>query len=79
MPRFGQAALTDQDLDNLVAFIDDQIDHPNDRGGWSMGHIGPVAEGAMAMVVGLGVLVLITRGLGSRERPEDRHRPEPTP
>jgi ubiquinol-cytochrome c reductase cytochrome c subunit len=76
MPRFGQAALSDQDLNDLAAFVADEIDRPDDRGGWAIGHIGPVAEGAIGMVVGLGGLVLVTRALGTRERPgHHRHRP----
>jgi ubiquinol-cytochrome c reductase cytochrome c subunit len=70
MPAFGRAALDDDDLDDLAAFVEGEIDHPDDRGGWSIGHIGPVAEGAVVMVLGLGSLVLVTRALGTRERPE---------
>lgn len=67
MPRFGQAALDDDELNDLAAYVENEIDEPEDRGGWSLAHIGPVAEGAAAMVLGLGVLTLIARALGTRE------------
>jgi ubiquinol-cytochrome c reductase cytochrome c subunit len=65
MPVFGRAALTDAQLDDLVAFTD-HLDHPDDRGGWALGHLGPMSEGALAIVVGLGLLVVTARWLGDR-------------
>jgi ubiquinol-cytochrome c reductase cytochrome c subunit len=65
MPVFGSAAISDRQLDDLVAFTDD-LDHLDDRGGWGLAHLGPLSEGAVAIVVGLGLLVVSVRWLGER-------------
>ncbi len=65
MPRFGSAALTDRQLDSLVRYVR-YLDHPDDRGGNPLWHLGPFAEGAVAIVLALGVVVLATRWIGTR-------------
>jgi ubiquinol-cytochrome c reductase cytochrome c subunit len=65
MPAFGPAAITPHQLSNLVAYTR-YLNHPNDRGGLALGHLGPYTEGAVAVVIGLGLLVLSTRWLGTR-------------
>ncbi len=65
MPRFGTAALTDHQLDSLVRYVR-YLDRPDDRGGSPLWHLGPFAEGAVAIVVGLGLLVLAVRWIGTR-------------
>ncbi len=65
MPRFGSAALTDDQLNSLVRYVR-YLDHPDDRGGNSLWHLGPLAEGAIAIVVGLGLVVLAVRWIGTR-------------
>ena len=40
------------------------LDHPDDRGGQPLWHLGPVAEGAVALAV-IGVLLLRLRLIGS--------------
>jgi len=42
------------------------LDHPDDRGGQPLWYLGPVAEGAIAIVLGLGLLLLVSRWIGSR-------------
>lgn len=65
MPRFGTAALSDQEVNDVVAYVR-YLDHPVDRGGDPLGRIGPLAEGAAALVVGLGLLTLASRWIGTR-------------
>jgi ubiquinol-cytochrome c reductase cytochrome c subunit len=65
MPAFGPAAVDDQDLNALVAYVR-TLDGTNDRGGDPLWHLGPIAEGGVALVVGLGVLTLATRWIGER-------------
>ncbi len=65
MPAFGHAALTPRQLDSVVRYIE-YLDHPNDRGGLSLWHFGPLAEGAVAIVIGLGILVYAVRRIGTR-------------
>lgn len=64
MPSFGASSIDDRDLDDLTGYMTADLDHPSDPGGWSLGHIGPVAEGAVALLVGLGLLAVVCRLLG---------------
>jgi ubiquinol-cytochrome c reductase cytochrome c subunit len=64
MPAFGVAALTDRQLDDLVSYVD-YLDHPKDRGGSPLHHLGPVAEGAMS-IVALGLVLLLCFWIGDR-------------
>src|SRR5437016_3133621 len=43
MPAFGAAAISDRQLDSVVAYVR-YLDHPKDRGGNPLWHLGPVAE-----------------------------------
>jgi ubiquinol-cytochrome c reductase cytochrome c subunit len=65
MPTFGRAALTDAQLQSLVRYVR-YLGHPDDRGGSPLWHIGPLAEGAIAVFVGLGLLVVAVRLIGTR-------------
>ncbi|MHB8671236.1 MAG: cytochrome bc1 complex diheme cytochrome c subunit [Acidimicrobiales bacterium] len=65
MPRFGRASFDQQQLDSIVAYVL-YLHRPRDRGGQSLGHTGPVSEGAVAWILGLGALVLVIRRLGVR-------------
>jgi ubiquinol-cytochrome c reductase cytochrome c subunit len=64
MPVFGNAALDDAQLNDTVAFVD-SLKHTDDRGGLALGHVGPVTEGAIAIVGALGLLLLATRWIGT--------------
>ena len=63
MPAFGEAALSEEELNDMVAYVD-YLDSPDDRGGEPLWHIGPLVEGLVAWVVGLGVLVLLGLWIG---------------
>jgi ubiquinol-cytochrome c reductase cytochrome c subunit len=66
MPAFGTAAISDAQLADVVAYTR-YAAHPRNRGGLALGHLGPLAEGAVAVFVALGLLVLFTRWIGTRE------------
>jgi ubiquinol-cytochrome c reductase cytochrome c subunit len=68
MPVFDKTTFSDDDAANIAAYVNELHD-PADRGGLSLGHFGPVPEGLVAIVLGLGAMVLITRMLGTRSRP----------
>jgi ubiquinol-cytochrome c reductase cytochrome c subunit len=65
MPTFGRAALTNAQLQSLVRYVR-YLDHPDNRGGSPLWHLGPLAEGAIAVFVGLGLLVIAVRWIGTR-------------
>jgi quinol---cytochrome-c reductase cytochrome c subunit len=67
MPVFGPDALTEQQVDSIVRYIQ-ALQHPRNRGGFALGHIGPIAEGFIAWVVGLLLLVVFVRWIGTRAK-----------
>lgn len=65
MPSFGREAVPDDQLADVVAYVR-YLAHPDDRGGASLWHLGPVAEGGVAIIGGLGILLLAVRWIGER-------------
>jgi ubiquinol-cytochrome c reductase cytochrome c subunit len=65
MPKFGERSITPSDVDALVAYLMWIREHGND-GGASLGRAGAVAEGFVAMVIGLGALIVVIRLTGSK-------------
>lgn len=65
MPSFGKAALTDRQLTNVIAYVR-YLANPNDRGGFSLWHIGPIVEGFVGFAIGTGALLLAARAIGTR-------------
>jgi len=64
MPAFGTAALTDEQVDSVVAYVR-YLNSPDDRGGNPLWHLGPVSEGALALVA-VAALMLFVRWIGER-------------
>jgi len=65
MPRFSRSLLSDRELNSVIAYVQ-YTDSPDDRGGWSLGRLGPVPEGLVAWFVAGVVLVGITLTVGRR-------------
>ena len=65
MPRFSRSLLSDRDVDSVIAYVQ-YARAPDDRGGWSLAHIGPVPEGLVAWFVAGVVLVGVTLTVGRR-------------
>ncbi|MCU1458488.1 MAG: cytochrome c class [Actinomycetia bacterium] len=65
MPAFGRAALTPKQLNGVVAYVR-YLDHPVDRGGNPLWYLGPFAEGAVIWILGIGVVLLVIRVIGTR-------------
>jgi quinol---cytochrome-c reductase cytochrome c subunit len=63
MPRFGEHQIPQADLDALVAYVD-ALHHPDDRGGYSLASAGPVGEGLVAWIVGIGVTIIVMLAVG---------------
>jgi len=76
MPRFGPDLLTDQQLDDLIAYVE-YLDDPDDRGGLALGRLGPIPEGFLIWVGGLGLLLVAAFWMGTRRRDAPRVDPEP--
>lgn len=65
MPAFGQAALSDRQVADVVAYVN-ELDHSKDPGGNPLWHLGPFAEGLIALGVALPILLAATRWIGER-------------
>jgi ubiquinol-cytochrome c reductase cytochrome c subunit len=67
MPVFGPGQISDQELNNVAAYLvylhDDAA-----PGGATLGGSGPVVEGYVAWLVGMGLLVLAARQIERRKR-----------
>jgi ubiquinol-cytochrome c reductase cytochrome c subunit len=67
MPRFSTKAISDAQLDSIIAYVQ-YAKHPEDRGGWGLGHVGPVSEGIVAWLVAALALVGLCVLIGERAR-----------
>jgi ubiquinol-cytochrome c reductase cytochrome c subunit len=78
MPHFGPNQLSNRQVADIVAYVTGSgqhptggiltgsIQHPNDAGGLGIGGIGPVAEGFIALLIGVGGLMLVAFWIGDR-------------
>jgi ubiquinol-cytochrome c reductase cytochrome c subunit len=67
MPVFDEATLDEQAANEIAAYVE-YLRDPDDPGGLSLGRIGPVTEGFIALVVGLGGLCAIGVWIVGRRR-----------
>jgi ubiquinol-cytochrome c reductase cytochrome c subunit len=67
MPRFPESAIPSRKLDSIIRYVE-YAKHPDNRGGWSLGEIGPVPEGIVAWFVAAFVLVGTCLVIGRRLR-----------
>ncbi len=68
MPMFPEKVISNRSAEDIASYLE-TIDEPDDRGGFPLGHWGPVPEGAAAFALGLVPMVLVTRWLGDRNPP----------
>lgn len=68
MPAFGEAALSEEELNAVVAYVE-YLDSPADEGGLPLGHLGPLVEGLVGWVVGMGTFVLLALWIGKGAKP----------
>jgi ubiquinol-cytochrome c reductase cytochrome c subunit len=66
MPSFGRESFSDDDAVAVAAYVR-ELQHPKDRGGDPLLHLGPLPEGAVAWIAGIGVLIAFTVWAGDRE------------
>lgn len=67
MPVFGPDTISDSDLDDIVRYVQ-YLQEPDAAGGLKIGSTGPVTEGFVAWLVGLGVLILVIRWITKERR-----------
>ncbi len=66
MPRFT-GNLSDYQVADIVKYVTTEIQHPRNPGGLGLGGLGPVAEGFVALLVGVAVLALVGFWVGERQ------------
>ena len=66
MPVFGPEALDDEQVASVVRYVE-YLRKPDDRGGLGLGHLGPIPEGFVAWVVGLGAMLMAVRWIGTKD------------
>jgi ubiquinol-cytochrome c reductase cytochrome c subunit len=66
MPHFSAGNITNAQARDIVAYVHEVIQHPTNRGGFGLGGNGPVAEGFVALLVGVGGLLLVAFWIGER-------------
>lgn len=67
MPSFGYPSFTDAEVVDIAAYVE-ELKHPEDRGGEGLWHLGPLVEGGVAWVLGIGSLLLFISWVGERGR-----------
>jgi len=65
MPTFSKNVLTDEDVRQIIGYLNKAHEQPN-YGGLGLGGIGPVSEGLWAWIIGIGSLVLIAMWLAKK-------------
>ncbi len=70
MPVFGDDVVDQDDLDSIVAWVMDLRDRAA-PGGAHIGRSGPVSEGFVAWIVGMGLLTAVMYLLGERAKDAD--------
>lgn len=75
MPVFGDETLSARDVDSIARYVR-YLEDPDDRGGIALGRVGPIPEGFLIWVVGIGTLLIACVWIGKRAK--DR-KEAPTP
>jgi quinol---cytochrome-c reductase cytochrome c subunit len=65
MPVFDEQQISDAELDSIIAYVE-YAKSPDDRGGWSIGHLGPIPEGLVTWLLAGAVLVATCMLIGKR-------------
>ena len=67
MPRFSKKDITDSELNSIVRYVQ-YAQHPDDRGGWGIGNIGPIPEGMVTWFIAAGLFLAFCMIIGQRLR-----------
>jgi ubiquinol-cytochrome c reductase cytochrome c subunit len=67
MPHFSARQISDGDLNAIIRYVE-YTKHPDDRGGWSLGHVGPVPEGLVTWFIAIVLLIATCAVIGQRIR-----------
>jgi len=65
MPTFSERAISDAQLDSIIRYIE-YVRHPDNRGGWGLGELGPIPEGIVTWSFAAIALVATCLVIGRR-------------
>lgn len=65
MPVFGPDTLSDEELNDLVRYVE-YLKDPEDPGGLPIGRTGPIPEGFVAWLIGMVALLALVAWIGTR-------------
>ena len=65
MPRFSRNQISDAQLDSIVKYVQ-STNHPDNRGGWGIGNLGPAPEGLVAWWIAAPLLLIACVLVGRR-------------
>jgi quinol---cytochrome-c reductase cytochrome c subunit len=65
MPSFSEKHIGDEGVDSIIRYVEHAKD-PEDRGGWAIGHLGPVPEGIVTWLIAMVALVATCVVIGKR-------------
>jgi ubiquinol-cytochrome c reductase cytochrome c subunit len=65
MPVFGPETLSERQVDSVARYVR-YLEEPDDRGGLALGRLGPIPEGFLVWVLGIGLLLVICTWIGGR-------------
>ena len=66
MPHFSEGNITNTEARDIASSVHGVIQHPSNPGGVGLGGIGPVGEGFVGLLIGVGVLMLVCFWIGER-------------
>jgi ubiquinol-cytochrome c reductase cytochrome c subunit len=67
MPVFGGSEFDAEAVNSIAAYTDTLDQNVDNPGGFPIGGKGPVPEGFVAWLLGLGLLVLFAKAVGGRQ------------
>jgi ubiquinol-cytochrome c reductase cytochrome c subunit len=67
MPRFSRQQISDAQLNSIVRYVL-STRHPDNRGGWGIGNLGPIPEGLVTWWIAAPLLIIACMAVGRRLR-----------
>jgi ubiquinol-cytochrome c reductase cytochrome c subunit len=65
MPRFSERQISSAELNSIIRYVQ-YAKNPDDRGGWALGHVGPVPEGLVTWFIAIVLLIATCAVIGRR-------------
>ncbi|HET6865477.1 MAG TPA: c-type cytochrome [Solirubrobacteraceae bacterium] len=67
MPRFPTSQISDAELNSIIKYVV-STRHPDNRGGWGIGNLGPIPEGLVTWWIAVPLLLIACMAVGRRLR-----------